>query len=322
MPLDQEEELIAMGFLYGPIYSRRLGMSLGVDIIPYKTCSFNCIYCHEGETTCLTLERKDFFPPEEVLKELSTLKGQQARKGRRVDFITFAGSGEPTLNLSLGRYIRYLKEICPLPVAVITNSSLMWDKKVREELMAADLVVPSLDAVSEEIFSRVNRPYPELTPGLILEGLRDFLREYKGKVWLEILFCDGFNDGEEELAKLARAVKELDLEKIQLNTVSRPPAISQARPVSPEKLFQIKEMLGSRAELVEDVITAERESLERNLLRKVAGALRYGHSTLEELSRTLGLSAHEIIKILARLEKEGKVESFFQGGTLNYRLKR
>ncbi len=311
-----------MKALYGPLYSRRLGMSLGLDIIPYKTCSYNCIYCHEGETTSLTLERREYLPPEQVLRELSTLKGEKIFKGRSVDYITFAGSGEPTLNTNIGSYISYLKDNCPIPIAVITNGSLLWKEEVRRSIMGADLVIPSLDALSEDSFQRINRPFPGLSLEKVLQGLVDFCENFSGAIWLEILLCSGINDSFEELEHFASLLKDLPLQKIQVNTVSRPPAEFWAFPSTPEKLDQCRELLGPRVTVIEDTLTSIRKDLEGRLRRRVCELLQRRPYTLEELQNELQKSGHEIIKVVARMEKEGLVERTLSNNkSLFYRKK-
>lgn len=303
-----------MNVLYGPLYSRRLGISLGVDIIPYKTCSYNCIYCHEGETTFLTLDRKEFFPLEKVLHQISTLKEKKIVNGRPVDYITFAGSGEPTLDVNLGNYIKYLKDNCPIPVAVITNSSLLWNEKVRQDLMEADLVVPSLDALTEDSFQTINRPAPHLSLKKVLRGLVDFCEVFQGAIWVEILLCEGINDSFEELERFAILLKNLPAQKIQINTVSRPPTESWARPSSPQTLAQWKELLGARVTVVEDTVNFTRKNMEEALRRKLIMLLQRRSYTLEELQKELRKSGHEVIKVLARMEKEGLVERTIKNG--------
>jgi len=309
-----------MKLLYGPLYSRRLGMSLGVDTIPHKTCTFNCIYCHDGETTCLTVDRKDYLPPSRVLEELKLLAGQREHRNRRMDYITFAGSGEPTLNLSLGRYIRFVKSVSPVQVAVITNSSLLWKESVREELMAADLIVPSLDAATEETFLRINRPCPGLQLDKIIEGLKTLCRDFTGSVWLEVLLCEGINDGEEELRCMSRVIEELNVQKVQLNTVDRPPSLEEARPLSRERLVQVAALLGPKTETVEDFLTPARQALERGAFDRISSLLMDGQPrNLEQLCRRFRKSRQEMIKILTHMEKEGLVERCSAGSTRQYR---
>ncbi len=308
-----------MNTIYGPLYSRRLGISVGIDIIPYKTCSFNCVYCHEGETTNLTCQRQNFLDFREVLEELSSLAGKKQLRGLDLDYLTFAGSGEPTLNRDLGRYIAHLKEISPVPVAVITNSSLLWDRDVRDDLRQADLVVPSLDAAGEESFQRVNRPCKELSLEKIFRGLRQFCREFSGEIWLEILLCRGLNDSEADLARLAEVLETMELDKVQINTVSRPPAQDKIEPVPPQTLRHFREQLAEKVEIIEESTGFWRKAMEADLEKAILDRLNYKPESMLSLSRELKKSGQEIIKVLARLEKEGKVVRFIRDRTSFYR---
>ncbi len=305
--------------LYGPLYSRRLGVSVGIDIIPYKTCSYNCVYCHEGETTRLTCHRQDFLEPAKVLDALASLQGKKRLRNLDLDYLTFAGSGEPTLNRSLGEYIRYLKEISPVPVAVLTNSSLLWDQGLREELAAADLVVPSLDAGSELVFQRVNRPCPGLSLARVVQGLQQFCQEFPGQTWLEILLCRGINDSEEELRLLAHTAAQLEVDKIQINTVSRPPALPEIVPVAPETLTFFQQLLGPGGEIVHEELGGQREILEKDLEKAILACLRYQPGNVKSLTRETEKSGQEVIKVLSRLEKQGFVQRYMRSGTSFYR---
>jgi len=169
--------------VFGPVPSRRLGLSLGVDIIPYKTCSYNCIYCQLKETTDQRIERASFLPVDKILSEVK----EAIAKNERIDYITFSGSGEPTLNSDIGRLIAGTKEMTDIKVAVLTNGSLLYRPDVRRDLMKADLVKPSLDAASEKAFRKINRPHPALDLAKIIEGLRKFSEEFTGELYLEIM---------------------------------------------------------------------------------------------------------------------------------------
>ncbi|MDD4253495.1 MAG: radical SAM protein, partial [Methanoculleus horonobensis] len=190
---------MAYRHLFGPVPSRRLGISLGIDLVPHKTCSFDCIYCECGRTTDLTCERREYVPTGRVIAELDDFLA----KGPDLDYITFAGSGEPTLHTGIGEIIAFIKDRYPrYRVAVLTNSALFTDPDVRAALMRADLVVPSLDAVSEEVFIKINRPSPGTTAERVLKGLLDFAREFSGEIRLEIFIVPDINDTEEELRLL------------------------------------------------------------------------------------------------------------------------
>jgi wyosine [tRNA(Phe)-imidazoG37] synthetase (radical SAM superfamily) len=243
-------------YTYGPVPSRRLGFSLGIDIIPLKTCSLNCIYCQLGPVVQKTIQRKEYFLPSEILSQVkkklssgpSEILSQVKKKlssGQRIDYITFSGSGEPTLNKTLGKLIREIKKTTSIPVAVLTNSTLLSQKSVRSALMDADLVVPSLDAATQEIFVKVNRPHPSLNVEEIMQGLRKFSQEFKGSIWLEIMLVKGVNDSLNHIRKLKEAIDKIKPEKVQINTVIRPPAEKYARPLSLKDLENIKKILGN-----------------------------------------------------------------------------
>lgn len=229
-------------YCYGPIRSRRLGRSLGVDVIPYKTCSLDCIYCECGATNCLTLERKEYFPTKDIIASLDSI----LKDHPELDFITFAGSGEPTLHRGLGDIIHFLKKKYPqYKVAVLTNATLLNDDTTVKDLQKVDLIVPSLDAVSQEAFEKINRPAPHITPASIIAGIKNLKKSFAGEVWLEIFIIPGINDHETELALFKDAIEELGIKKVQLNTLDRPGAVDWIQRVSKEYIETIAAKLGN-----------------------------------------------------------------------------
>lgn len=236
-----------MGILFGPVPSRRLGRSLGVDLLPYKTCTFDCIYCELGPTNCLTTHRQIFIEPDHIIQELKRYLAQLKEK---VDFITLAGSGEPTLHENLGEIIQRIKKTTTIPIAILTNSSLLSQPKVRRELLHLDLIVPSLDAVSQDIFTKINLPSKSIQTTAIIEGLIALRQEFRGQIWLEILFCKGINDTPSELKLLKNAIFRINPDRIQLNTVYRPPSVPGILPLSRERIVKIADLFGEKAEIV------------------------------------------------------------------------
>jgi wyosine [tRNA(Phe)-imidazoG37] synthetase (radical SAM superfamily) len=235
-----------MSFLFGPVNSRRLGLSLGVDIIPYKTCTFDCIYCELGRTTDLTLERRP-FQVEAIIREI---REYFQNPPTIPDYVTLAGSGEPTLNTGIGEILKAVKETTPRPAAVLTNGSLLYRPEVRQALALADVVLPSLDAAREETFHRLNRPAPGLNLPMILTGLKTFRQEYAGRIWLEIMLLKGINDQEDDLAALKREIEGIAPDRIQLNTAVRPVAESWAQPLSRSEMEAVAAYLGAGAEII------------------------------------------------------------------------
>jgi wyosine [tRNA(Phe)-imidazoG37] synthetase (radical SAM superfamily) len=214
------------------VASRRLGRSLGVDLIPFKTCTYDCVYCQLGRTTCQTIQRSEYVPVEAVLTEVKT----KLARGPKPDYISLAGSGEPTLHARIGDLIDGIRRLTRVPVAVLTNGSLLWVTDVQEALMEADLVMPSLDAGDEAVFQRVNRPRPEISFQAMVDGLAAFTARFRKLVWLEVLLVEGLNGNEKEVEKIAALARRIQPGRVQLNTVSRPPAEASVKPVAANQL--------------------------------------------------------------------------------------
>ena len=212
-----------MKYVYGPVPSRRLGQSLGIDPIPSKTCDYQCIYCQLGKTTNLTDKRKDFYPKEEIYKELEESINQNQGK---FDYITFVGSGEPTLCKSLGKLILKAKELSKKPICVITNGSLLYQDDLKDDLIFSDVVLPTLDAGDEKLFIKINRPLPSIKYEKMIQGYIDFRKEFNGKFWIEIMVMKGINDSREELFKIKKKIDLIQPDRIDINVPIRPPTES------------------------------------------------------------------------------------------------
>lgn len=300
--------------IYGPVPSRRLGFSLGIDIIPFKTCSFNCIYCQLGPTLKKTIQRKEYFPPSEILSRIKKV----LNRGQRIDYITFSGSGEPTLNSAVGKLIQEIKKITTIPVAVLTNSSLLTIISVRKALKASDLVVPSLDAAVQEIFTKINRPYPSLKIDQIIEGLSEFRKEFRGSIWLEIMLVKGINDSPSHLKKLKDAMVKINPDKVQLNTVIRPPAVKYARPLNREELERIRKILGNRCEIIAEFDKKEKSLPSVDLEGAIFSLVKRRPVTLSDMTASLGKNKSEIIKYLNFLLDKGKIKTVVHKGLKYY----
>jgi len=239
-----------MKYIYGPVQSRRLGFSLGLNLVPYKVCSFDCIYCQLGRTTKLTTTRAEYIPVREVLSELRLWLANHQEEFQNLDYITLAGSGDPTLNAKIGELVTEIKKLTKIPLAVITNASLLPDPSVRQALLAADLIVPSLDAVMPNAFAKVNRPHPDLKLEEIIESLVKLRKEFRGKIWLEVMLVKGANDDLRYIKKLQEVAERINPDKIQLNSPVRTPAEQGVCLLEAKKLQKFKEILGEKCEII------------------------------------------------------------------------
>jgi wyosine [tRNA(Phe)-imidazoG37] synthetase (radical SAM superfamily) len=291
-----------MSHLFGPVPSRRLGLSLGVDLIPPKTCTFDCLYCEVGRTTDLTQERRTYRVAE-IIREL---EDYLENPPGRLDYVTMAGSGEPTLNLGLREIIAAVKNLTTTPVAILTNGSLFHLAEVRAAVAGADVILPSLDAGREETFRGINRPHPGLSLELVVSGLKALRREFAGQIWLEILVLKGLNDQPEELTAIRGLLRELAPHKVQLNTAVRPVAHKSAQALTQEEMEAVADFLGSGAEVVAAARRLSPERLEvkdRDLIDMLARR----PMTAGDLAQALGFPLAQVRQRLGRLSKSGLV---------------
>ncbi len=303
-----------MGQIFGPVPSRRLGFSLGVDTIPFKTCSLNCIYCQLGKTINKTIQRKEYIAADDILREIEEV----LREGKRIDYITFSGSGEPTLNSEIRRIISRVKELTSIPLAILTNGTLLYQPRMREDLREADLVIPSLDTVSQKIFEMVNRPHPSLKIEEVITGIDTFSQDFGGKVWLEIVLVKGINDSLEEIERVARITGKMNLERIQLNTVVRPPAEEFAGPLSREDLENMKTVLGEKCEIIAEFRRPTQRAQEVDVEKRILSMVKRRPLRLVDISRSLGLHRNEIIKYLEALEKKHEIRTKVHNNQVYY----
>jgi wyosine [tRNA(Phe)-imidazoG37] synthetase (radical SAM superfamily) len=232
-----------MKMVYGPVPSRRLGRSLGVNPIPFKTCNYSCVYCQLGRTTHRTNQRKDFFPPGELLNEIKRVIEPESSHSE-IDFVTFVGEGEPTLCKSLGWLIKKTKEIADIPIAVDTNGSLLHREDIRNDLSQADVVMPSLDAGTAETFRKINRPHRGIDFEAVVEGMGWFRQEYDGEIWVEVMLVKELNDSEEELKALKSILEKIEPDRIYINVPIRPPAEPWAVPPNKDAIALARSILG------------------------------------------------------------------------------
>lgn len=239
-----------MKYIYGPVNSRRLGFSLGISLTPYKLCSFDCVYCQLGKTTKRTTERKEYIDIKEIILEFKSWLAANSAKINELNYITFSGMGEPTLNTRIGRLILEIKNLVTVPIAVITNSCFLSDPLLRKELITSDLIVPSLDAVTQEVFEKIDRPDRNINLESIIGGLIDLRKEYSGQIWLEIMLVQGVNDDLTHINKLKEIVLKINPDKVQLNSPVRLTAECDVVSVERKKLEEIKIILGDKCEIV------------------------------------------------------------------------
>ncbi|MFC2076336.1 radical SAM protein [candidate division KSB1 bacterium] len=306
--------------VYGPVPSRRLGRSLGVDLVPPKSCSYECIYCQAGRTTDLLVEPVSYYAVEEVLPIVTErLAGIPAP-----DFITFSGNGEPTLNADIGTIIDEFKKRWPIPVAVITNGSLLHRPEVTKRILKADVVLPSLDAVTEETFHRMNRPHPDLSIETVIDGLRSFSHRFEGRLLLEVMLVGGINDSQEEMDKLLEVIRTLKLDEVQLNTVVRPPLEADAGPLDPSQLEAIRDRFvdsGIPCEVVAEFRDGGIGRVKSPDMKSVLDLLGRRPCALDEMAASLGYEEAGVKAMVEKLLHLGQITVRITGGKTYYSRK-
>jgi len=304
-------------YLYGPVPSRRLGRSLGIDLVPHKICTYDCIYCQIGKTTEKTLTRKEYIPVKEILEEVKRLLKEETSP---IDHLSLSGSGEPTLHSKIDSVIGGIKAITPIPVAVITNGSLLCEKEVRESLFQADILLPSLDAASAEVFEKINRPRSGISVDKVIEGMVEFRRVYKGQIWLEILFCKGINDRQSELIMLKKAVDRIRPDRIHLNTVVRPPFEKWAVPLNQKEMEAMRAFFGEKASIISEFDRHPPAVTERDIREEILKILKRRPLSLKDLSEGMGIREIEIEKYIQPLVSEGKIHARVFGDLIYYEI--
>ena len=302
-------------YIFGPVPSRRLGRSLGVDIVPFKLCPLDCVYCQLGRTTDKVAVRKDYVPIDEVVSELK----QRLDEGTEADFITISGSGEPTLHNRLGELINRIKTVTQIPVAVLTNGVLFDDPSVRADCSRADVVLPSLDAADQPTFERVNRPCANISIENVICGLCKFRNQFAGQIWLEVFIVEGFNTAPAQIAALRAAISRIRPDKVQLNTAVRPTADFNIPKVTRDRLEQIASQLGQGAEVVADFTAAH---LDKHMVRSsedILEMLRRRPCSLDDICHGLAIPPNEVIKHIEILRNRGFIEAVETGGVLFYK---
>jgi len=302
-----------MSHIFGPVPSRRLGLSLGVDLIPHKTCTFDCLYCEVGRTTNKTITTGLFAPVDDILNQLDKRLAECSP-----DVITLAGSGEPTLHSEIHHIISGIRELTDTRIVILTNGSLFWDDAVRERVLGADLIMPTLSSAVSSTFQAIHRPHADLTLDRIVDGLKQLRVEFNGLIYLEVILLAGFNDTDEELRALKPLIRQIQPEKIQLNTVVRPPADVCAKAIDSERLEEIKLFLGERAEIVVD-IEAAKGAIERDTkLEGLLEMVRRRPLRLKDMANAMGLSIDEVESMVKGLLIKGYLRRQDHSGEIFY----
>jgi len=300
-----------MNYFYGPVPSRRLGFSLGVDLTSPKVCSFECIYCQLGATPHKTTRRFSAIDLGKLKKELRTI----LKRHPHIDYITISGSGEPTLHKNLDKIISVIKKVGrnKYPVCVITNSSLLYRKDVRRELKKADLIIPSLDAATPATFKRINRPHKSINLNKIVKGLIALRKEFKGKIWLEIMLLKGVNDSLKEAKKFKELVREIKPDKIQLNLPIRPTAQKVSFP-DKKRIGEIKKILGKNVEVATVLSKKTRKKFYPGAKHDIVKFLKRRPATIKDLAQSLRLHYNEVLKCIDMLIADKKVREYRHEG--------
>jgi wyosine [tRNA(Phe)-imidazoG37] synthetase (radical SAM superfamily) len=303
-----------MKYVFGPVPSRRLGQSLGIDPVPLKTCNWNCVYCQLGRSVPLTNEQRDYYPRKDMLIEIE--QALTTHKPGDIDWVTFVGSGEPTLHASLGWLIREVKALTSLPVAVITNGALLYLPEMRLELSPADAVLPSLDAGNAELYRKINRPHPEVNFKRLVEGLVAFRSEYQGKLWVEVMLIRDLNDTEAALREIATTLKRIQPDEVHILLPDRPPAETWVQPPGEDGLLRARAILGNIARVILPASGSFDLSGAESLVDAVVGIITRHPMREEELAETLKhYSPTEVVITLSKLEKSGRAQVVERYGT-------
>ena len=297
--------------VFGPVPSRRLGLSLGIDLLPFKTCSMDCVYCECGATTNLTCERREYFPTDAVISEIDSVLAKKTQ----IDYITFSGVGEPTLHSGIGRIIRHIRGHYPgLRICLLTNSSLLRDPALLEELQGISLIIPSLDGSTDEELFKINRQHSAVTLKTVMDGLTAFRTRYPATaMWLEIFIVPGVNDSAGSAERFRDLTARIKPEKVQLNSLDRPGVLDWVRPADPDTLDRIAAVIGQAAPV--EIVARHRQQVRiqsgqpdvTQYNELILKTLRSRPCTAEDLVSTLGIPADRIEPHLRRMERAGLV---------------
>jgi len=303
-------------YIFGPVASRRLGLSLGVDIVPFKVCTLDCIYCQLGTTTEKSLTRKPYAPVGDVLAELN----ERLSQGIRADYITISGSGEPTLHCELGRIIDGIKRITHIPVALLTNGTLLSDESVRADCGKADVILPSLDAGDESTFQKISRPTAGGTIEKLISGLCALREAYAGQIWLEVFLVEGLNTGAEQIANIQDAINRIRPDKVQLNTAVRPTTEADVQRPALEKLTAIAGQIGGNCEIIADYYPGAGGKHVETKVEYVLSMLKRRPCSVADISAGLEITSEQAEQFVRQLKHQGLIKSHRKEQTVFYKV--
>jgi len=306
-------KIVQPEMIFGPVPSRRLGRSLGVDLVPFKTCPYDCIYCQLGRTTCKTIQRKEWVPLPRVLEQLET------RLDTRPDVITLSGSGEPTLYLRLEELIAGIKQMTDIPVVVLTNGALLYQSEVQQALLQANIVIPSWDAGRADSYQYINRPHKSLTYESLVEGLIQFRHVYRGQYWLEVMLLSGVTTTQKQIEAMGEIVRFIDPDRIQVNTVTRPPAEVFAQRVEQAQLKMLAAQLHPEAEVIADYRGVHKDVESVVCQADILAMLKRRPCSVDDMASGLNQHRHQVIKSVQSLVTQNKIEAVPRYQTLFYR---
>ncbi len=299
--------------IFGPVPSRRLGLSLGIDLVPFKTCTYDCIYCQVGRTTNKTVECKEFFPVEDILSQL-----RKRVLSDSFDVITFSGSGEPTLYNKLDELVYEIKKITDTKIALLTNGSLLWRDEVRRKVLGVDIILPTITSIFEKTYKLIHRPHPVLSIEKVIDGLIRLRSEYKGKIFLELFVLKGINDNEDELNPLKEVIDKINPEKIQINTPVRPPSERVVTAVDREGLEKIRKFLGSKAEIIAHTYRSAFKEVKGDITQAILEMIKRRPVRDKDISDALGVDTSVVRSIIKGLLIKGMISEYEHLGDTYY----
>ena len=315
--LNNEKNKLKTKRVFGPVLSKRLGNSLGIDVIPHKTCSYNCIYCQLGSEENTITDLKNYYSVDEIIYELK----EALLNNKNIDYITFTGSGEPTLYKDLKKLIYEIKQITDIPVCIITNGSLLYKQEMRSNLLLADLIIPSLDAGNEDVFKLIDNPNKEIDFDKMVEGLIEFKKVFKGEYWLEIFLLKDINDSEDELDDIIKIVNKIKPDRIQLITATRRVANEKAKALTDEELKKIKKYFKARCDIEIDIPSVSynyKGNSKKITEEDIVNFLIRQPDTAYLIAKSFNEEERKVKELLDSLIKKNKVREEIVNGVVSY----